>query len=180
MKSIIAICSAACIVAGCNSSGCINNQNSLPLAGMYSYATLTQVSIPGLTIGGVGAPDDSLIVNKGTVSSAYLPFRSTQSETSFFFHYNQEGIDNDAFNDTITFAYSSLPYFASEECGAMYRYKITDIIYTKHLIDSVGILDSVITNIDRERIRIYFRSATDDEVTGDEENDNNQTQQAEE
>lgn len=180
MKSIIAICAAACILAGCNSSGCINNQNSLPLAGMYSYATLTQVSIPGLTIGGVGAPDDSLIVNKGTVSSAYLPFRSTQSETAFFFHYNQEGIDNDAFNDTITFAYTSFPYFASEECGAMYRYKITDVIYTNHLIDSVGIVDSVITNIDRERIRIYFRSATDDDETEEGENDNNQPQQAEE
>lgn len=181
LKSIITICAAACILAGCNSSGCINNQNSLPLAGMYSYATLTTVAIPGLTVGGVGAPGDSLIASNGTVSSVYLPFRSTQDETSFFFHYNQEGIDSDAFNDTLTFSYSSIPYFASEECGAMYRYKITSVAYTTHLIDSVGIVDSLITNIDRERIRIYFRSAdNDDEESDSEENDdNNQSQEAE-
>ena len=63
----------------------------------------------------------------------------------------------------------------------MYRYKITSVTYTTHLIDSVGIVDSLITNIDRERIRIYFRSAdNDDEESDSEENDdNNQSQEAE-
>lgn len=162
---------AAC-VAGCNSSGCINNQNSLPLAGFYSYADLSSVSIPGLTVGGVGAPNDSLIVDSSAVQQVYLPFRSQQPSTSFYFHYNQPGLNNDLFNDTLTFVYTSMPYFASEECGAMFRYVITDFSYTRHLIDSVGLVDSVITNIDRERIHIYFRTATtdpDDEDEGDDD-----------
>jgi len=171
LKSISIAVLSAVILAGCNSSGCINNQNSIPLAGFYSYGTFTSISVPGLTVGGVGAPGDSLILNNGNTSSVYLPFRAEHPETSFFFHYNQESIDNDAFNDTLTFTYSSVPYFASEECGAMYRYVITDFTYTKHLIDSVGLLDSVITNVDRERIRIYFRSVTEDEDDGNDENE---------
>lgn len=174
-------------LTGCNSSGCINNQNSIPLAGFYSFTSLTGISVPNLTVGGVGAPGDSLILNNSSASSVYLPFRSQQPETSFFFHYNQEGINDDAFNDTLTFTYSSIPYFASEECGAMFRYIITSYTYTKHLIDSVGLVDSVITNVDRERIRIYFRTATEEENGGnsdatqdDNNNDNTQTQQIKE
>lgn len=179
LKLISTAVLSAVILAGCNSSGCINNQNSIPLAGFYSYGTFASISVPGLTVGGVGAPGDSLIINNGNTSSVYLPFRAEQPETSFFFHYNQESIANDAFNDTLTFTYSSLPYFASEECGAMYRYVITDFTYTRHLIDSVGLLDSIITNVDRERIRIYFRTATDDEDEddGNDENEDTETPQ---
>lgn len=69
----------------------------------------------------------------------------------------------------------------------MFRYIITSYTYTKHLIDSVGLVDSVITNVDRERIRIYFRTATEEENGGnsdatqdDNNNDNTQTQQIKE
>ncbi len=171
LKHIFLIGTLAGIITGCNSSGCINNQNSLPLAGFYSYSSLASISVSQITVGGVGAPGDSLIINNGTSSSVYLPFRAEQPETSFFIHYNQESLDYDAFNDTLTFAYNSIPYFASEECGAMFRYVITSFTYTKHLIDSVGLVDSVITNIDKERIRIYFRTAQDDDESDDENDD---------
>ncbi|MCM1093087.1 MAG: DUF6452 family protein [Bacteroides sp.] len=181
LKYISVAALSAAILSGCNSSGCINNQNSIPLAGFYSYGTFASISVPGLTVGGVGAPGDSLIQENKSTSSVYLPFRAEQPATSFFFHYNQESLDNDAFNDTLTFSYSSIPYFASEECGAMFRYVINDVTYTKHLIDSVGILDSVITNVDRERIRIYFRTATEDDgedtENGDSDDNNNDPQQ---
>lgn len=36
----------------------------------------------------------------------------------------------------------------------MYRFRITDVVYTRHLIDSVGVTDSLITNIDFQRIKI--------------------------
>lgn len=40
----------------------------------------------------------------------------------------------------------------------MYRYSIEKLNYTTHLIDSVGLVDSLITNADIETIRIYFRT----------------------
>ena len=41
----------------------------------------------------------------------------------------------------------------------MYRFRITDVVYTRHLIDSVGVTDSLITNIDFQRIKIFMRTS---------------------
>lgn len=87
--------------------------------------------------------------------------RASKSNTTWCLHYAQEGLDSDEFNDTISFDYESTPYFASEECGAMYTYRITKASTTTHLIDSLVILDSLITNVDLPRIAIYFRTATE-------------------
>ena len=62
----------------------------------------------------------------------------------------------------LTFDYSASPYFASEECGALYYYHIRRLKHTTHLIDSIVITDSLITNADLERIRIYFRTSHDE------------------
>ncbi len=147
-------------LSGCNSSGCLENQSSVPLAGFYSKSTLKEIAIDSVSIGGVGARNDSLIVDNGQgVSSVYLPFRSTSAQTAFFIHYEQKAISSNALNDTITFEYESIPYFVSEECGAMFYYDIHKMTYTKHLVDSVAIIDSLVSNTDVERIRIYFRTS---------------------
>lgn len=145
--------------AGCNTAGCTDNHSSIPLAGFYSMSTLRSITVDSLTIGGVDAPDDSLLVNNSRVSQLTLPFRSIYNSTSFFIHYNQKALDDPRLNDTITFDYDSYPYFASEECGAMYQYRIKGLNYTRHLIDSIGIVDSLICNIDLEQIHIYMRTA---------------------
>lgn len=151
----------ATVTAGCNTSGCTDNQSSLPLAGFYSSTTKQAITLRTVEIGGVGAPGDSLLYTSGTeLSQVYLPFRSQFDNTSYCIHYTQEGLEDPALNDTISFAYTSQPYFASEECGAMLRYDITGLSYTNHLIDSVVVTDPVITNTDTERIRIYFRTSS--------------------
>lgn len=164
MKSILVISSMAllltALLAGCNTSGCYDNQNSIPLAKFYSYQTKAAIAVDSISIGGVDAPNDSLLINNGSdVNSVYLPLRSTQSATAYFIHYEQKALSDPRFNDTITFHYTSIPYFVSEECGAMFRYSISSYSYTRHLIDSVGIIDTLITNADIERIRIYFRTS---------------------
>ncbi|MCC8070628.1 MAG: DUF6452 family protein [Bacteroidales bacterium] len=160
----MAIAISLCLAAGCNTSGCLENQNSIPLAGFYSSSTLTAISIDSVAIGGVGAPRDSLLSTGATaISQLYLPFRATDSSTSYFFRYISQGLNYDFLVDTITFTYDTHLYFASEECGAMYRYYITEMTHTTHLIDSVAITDSLVTNLDVERIKIFFRTANPDE-----------------
>lgn len=44
----------------------------------------------------------------------------------------------------------------------MYHYKVTRFTYTRHLIDSVAMTDSLITNVDRETIKIFFRTASEE------------------
>lgn len=155
------------LLPACNNQGCTDNHNALPLMGFYAIGTDENgkrveeaISLDSLDIGGVGAPGDSLLVASGQrVGQLYLPFRYHSEQTAFFFsyHYKAQGIDKPVFNDTITFTYDSEPYFASEECGAMYRYRIRRVVYTRHLIDSVAVSDSVITNVERERMKVFFR-----------------------
>ena len=157
------------LTAGCNTTGCLDNQNSIPLAGFYDSGTGAEVALNIVQIHGVGAPGDSILVAGGTsAKQVYLPMRSTMPSTTWCFHYTQMGIDYDDFNDTIAFDYTSTPYFASEECGAIYHYHIDKCRYTTHLIDSVVIADSLITNVDQVRIKIYFRIAS----AGDDQNQN--------
>lgn len=155
----VIIAAVAVITPGCNTAGCTDNHSSIALAGFYSMSTLKAITVDSLTIGGVGAPDDSLLVDSARVSKLVLPLRSTDKTTSFFIHYNQKLLNDPRLNDTLTFDYDSYPYFASEECGAMYQYRITRVAYTRHLVDSVGIVDSLISNLDLEQIHIYMRTA---------------------
>lgn len=154
---LVAVC-GLCAGYGCNSTGCTDNQSSLPLAGFYS-ADGQAISLSNIEVGGVGAPGDSLLYPSGTAySSIYLPFRANSDNTSYYFHYTQDGLDDNAFNDTISFTYSSRPFFASEECGAMLEYTIKSMSFTNHLIKNIEIVDTVITNTDIQRIKIFFRT----------------------
>lgn len=147
------------MMSSCNTSGCTDNQSSLPLAGFYSSSTGTSVSVSDIDISGIGAPGDSVLYPSGTArSTVFLPFRSSKESTSYCFHYTSEGINNPELNDTLTFRYTSKPFFASEECGAVLNYTITEYSYTTHIIDSVVVADSLITNTNIERIKIYFRT----------------------
>lgn len=164
-RIILPAAAAAMIVAGgCNTSGCLENRNSIPLAGFYSYGTGDAIAIDSLAVGGIGAPGDSLLLAPGRASQqVYLPLRSSATETAFFIAYEQRDLRSTP-PDTITLTYSSEPRFVSEDCGAMYYYRLRRVGHTRHLIDSVGVADSLITNTDIERLRIYFRTAEPDET----------------
>lgn len=166
MRRLLLIPLAALVLEGCNSVGCTDNQNSIPLAGFYSMATFESISLDSLAIGGVGAPGDSLLQGPfDRRSQVYLPLRSSQPETEFCISYRQKALDRPELNDTLRFTYTAIPFFASEDCGAIFHYRITRLSYTRHLIDSVGLLDSTITNVERETVRIYFRTSEPDDDT---------------
>lgn len=149
-------------LTGCNTAGCTDNHSALPMMGFYNMATQSPVILDSLELGGVGAPDDSLLIKSGSsVQWLYFPLRFDSEQTSFRFHYDykEQGLDKPELDDILTIRYTSEPYFASEECGAFYVYRVTGISYTKHLIDSVAVVDSVINNIDMERFKVFFRIA---------------------
>lgn len=117
------------------------------------------IAVNEVEIGGVGAPNDSLLVSSSqSVGEVYLPLRHTADYTSFFFRYTSEELNTPSLVDTLSLGYTSEPYFASEECGAVYRYNIRTLSYTRHIIDSIGLLDSVVNNANLQRMHIYFRT----------------------
>lgn len=162
---VLALCR---VLSACSDTGCLDNRSSIPLAGFYSYQTGQKLTVDSVEIGGVNAPNDSLLMKAGEkYSSIYLPFRFEFDNTSFYIRYVSKELNFPWLVDTISFRYTSEPYFASEDCGAMYRYHIEKMTYTTHLIDSVAVADSLITNIDTERIKIFFRTAeVDEDETG--------------
>lgn len=148
-SALAAVCLAAAL-AGCSSDGCQHNRSSIPMAGFYDFASREPLNVSGLAVSGVGAPGDSLLLDADTNShQVYLPFRGSQPTADFRFAYG-------AFADHVEFTYESYPYFDGEECGAMWRYRITGVRWSGLLIDSVAVTDSLITNIERERIMIFI------------------------
>lgn len=159
-KQVISVFAALAALAGCNTSGCLDNQSALPLAEFYSSATGAVVSVDSLEVVGVGAPDgDVLSEATPAKSQLYLPMRSTHTSTSWRLIYRQKALAAAGVEDEVGFDYESIPYFASEECGATYRYRITRVHYTTNVVDSVVLTDSLITNVDRATIRIYFHTS---------------------
>lgn len=153
------------LASSCASNGCTDNRSSLPFAGFYAAGTGSTIALDSLDIGGIGAPADSLMLAAGeTATQVYLPLRSRQSSTAFFIAYRYKDLDFEAINDTLTFEYDATPYFASEECGAMMQYRITRLLYTRHILDSIAIVpdDSVINNADVENLRLYFKTTSAD------------------
>lgn len=144
-------------VAGCNTTGCLENRNSVPLAGFYASGTGDKIQVLNVQINGLGNDTVAILEPTQRVSQVYLPMRSTQPSTTWVISYKDEALDGPEYNDTLSFHYDSEPYFASEECGVIYKYRIRQLDVTDHLIDSVVLADSVITNVDIEQIRIYFR-----------------------
>ena len=162
IQSVLALLAAATFAA-CSSSGCLDNGSSIPLAGFYDSATGKGVSLSSITVHGVDAPADSALIRPGTAASQlYLPMHAGHPSTTWVLEYADEPIASPEYNDTITLAYESIPYFASEDCGAMYCYRVNSVKHTTHLVDSVVMVDSLITNVDIERIKIYFRTAQEE------------------
>lgn len=151
------------ILLGCNSTGCLENRSSIPKAGFYNSED-RQISLDSISIAGIGAGTEEPINKPGTsISSISLPMRSTKESTTWELGYKWKYLARGTMADTISFDYESMPYFASEECGVIYRYHITHMRYTTHLVDSIILVDSLITNIDTEQIKIYFRTQSTDE-----------------
>lgn len=160
LLSIISALVLAAVATGCNSAGCSDNGSAIPLAGFYSSSTAQAVSLDSLAIFGLGAPIDSALCRPGAaISQIYLPMRPDFESTVWKIEYKNKSLDFEENYDTIRLDYRSIPYFASEDCGAMYCYRLRALTHTTHLIDSVTVTDSLFTNADRETIRIYFRTA---------------------
>lgn len=149
-------------LASCSNDECLENKNSLPLAGFYSSEeTPRAVSLDSISIYGIGVPGDSILHDSVSgLSQSYLPFRIDQPETKYVISYLSGLLGVYHISDTITFHYDIVPWFVSSACGAVYDYKMTSIETTHHVIDSVTCPDEVITNVNSENLKIYFRVST--------------------
>lgn len=160
----ISVCVASVslfMTAGCADDECTQNKNSLPLAGFYSSSENPEaISLDLISVFGIDAPGDSLLLDSANVSEVYLPFDLDSDESRFVIRY--ERFKNPAghiLTDTVTFHYESIPWFSSYGCGVIYKFDIKDISSTHTFIDSVSCPGNIIDNKNIQNIRIYFRTS---------------------
>lgn len=174
-----AVAALALSVQSCTTSMCTDNRNSIPEAGFYNVDTGEAVNVVGVSIGGIGAPNDSLLYDNQTVQLVYLPLRPDAEVTSFRFHFSSddttdpdtgEVMPDHTHDDIVTFYYSSTPYFEGEECGAILHYFIDRVDFTPdgHIAD-IQLIDPNVTNEHKEYLRIYFHVVATDPGGGESE-----------
>lgn len=156
--AIIALVAAALLTA-CDDGTCNDNGSSLPLAAFYADGNATTpVTVSYLTVRGIDAPGDSLLVDNQALSQLYLPLRATVNATQYAIsHYVTDTGSSTLVTDTLSLAYRAIPYFHSEECGAMYNFEITSLDHTTHGIDSVTLTTPLITNAVQVSIKIFVK-----------------------
>lgn len=146
------------LFAMCANDECLDNKNSLPLAGFYAATEKAPaLRVDSLTVYGVGAPGDSVLLDCQSASELYLPFRIDQEETTFVFRYDNKAAAELGLEDRITFRYDIKPMFTGASCGMIYEYEMREIETTHVFIDSITCPDGLIDNTAVQNIRVYFR-----------------------
>ena len=165
---------AAAVFVSCSDDTCYDQRSALPTARFYYKGGTTAVAVSGLTVGGIGAAGDSLIVDSTTVSEFYMPLAPHETECRYFLRFTiaQEGVDSETgetvttyghLTDTLTVQYTAKPYFASRECGAMFYFDIANLTTTRHILDSVAVVTPTITNVSRENFRLFLPNDDNDD-----------------
>jgi len=157
---IAALSVALCAAAGfqsCNTAGCTELRSATPRADFYSTFTEKELTVDSLIITGIGARGDSALLVPGEKArTVYLPMRAGQNTVSWKIEYAWKAYAEEGIADTLTIDYDRIEWFAGEECGAMFKYHIRQIDFTRNLIDSIAIPDSMVINVDRPTYEIYF------------------------
>lgn len=107
-----------------------------------SGATITST----VTISGIGM--ENTLYSDTTLTELLLPL-STNDTTSFV-------ISFDSTIDTVTFIHETSMKYASMETGFYYEYKLRNIDFSMHRIDSILITDSLVTKTWHENIKLYI------------------------
>lgn len=117
--SASAVMLAVVALSGCSNDECLDNKNSLPLAGFYSSTTTpASISLDSISIYGIGAPGDSVLHDSVRgLSQSYLPFRIDEGTTRYVIRYLSGLLGRYGIADTITFEYDPVPFFRARHVG---------------------------------------------------------------
>lgn len=164
----------ALTIGGCNTSGCLDSQSSIPQAA-FRGSDGEAVAIDSLEIGGVKAPHDTLLNSSmRAISTIYLPLRSASDRAAYFIRYCRSDLAALGVTDTVWISYTSRTEFVSEECGINYLYDITSCTSTHYLIEKVEVTDPTISSSATPSVLIYFHTvAVEPDTPEDTENPDN-------
>lgn len=134
---------------------CEDENRTAVVVNFYSISTDLQITVPKMTIRGVG--NDSVLYRVKDLSSALCPLNPAGDTTKYIFQNDTNGID------TVTFIYTRHNGFISSECGCVSFAEIASVDTTTHAIRNIKITNPSVTTvsyrqgvINAENIRIYY------------------------
>lgn len=142
----------------CEEENCSLAGRSMINGNLYKIDPETNVvekdTLASLTVTAIDT--DSVIINNQTnVMDISLPLRYTSDYTVLVFNYNDE--ENSTLNDTVYLKQNNTPFFESMKCGYTMTQVLTGVEYTKHMIDSIYILNPNANVNGTENLKIFYR-----------------------
>lgn len=163
MKKIFALLSPflmyCLLTQSCGESDCSLSTISQARFDFLDSKTNKNVALTnGVMISGIATINNSAIVDtlfNQAESYMTLPLSYT-NQTTYVMHYSE------TLRDTIWLTHKNIPFVGDIECGSMMYYKIEDLNYTTHVLDSVTLVNPEINNEEKKNFNIYYH-ATDSE-----------------
>lgn len=119
----------------------------------YEAATVNKIKEP-YTLDEISVTafrTDSVLINKMTETDDFsLPLNYTEDTTKLVLHYTNE------ITDTILMKHVNTPYFVSMDCGYQMKQTITDVTYTKHMLDSIYLYNNELGIYATENLQLYY------------------------
>ncbi|HAG17302.1 MAG TPA: hypothetical protein DCG69_12390 [Bacteroidales bacterium] len=141
-------------------SSCLKNEICVPLdirvkANIYTIETVNQDQfllthkLDIDTLYAIGIAEKFIVLNESELSEFYLPLDNAHDQSSFVL--NVGGL-----KDTIRIEYNKELLLNSIKCGVYYRYSITNLSYTTHLLKEIRILNPEIDVVSTENIQVVY------------------------
>jgi hypothetical protein len=133
----------------CTPQSCTEETKSLVNGTFYKNGTDSIKAADSLTVYGLGR-DTSKIYDKSlNIKTIQIPLDASVGTCGFVFKVN--GI-----TDTMTLTYKSYPHLISKECGYTYYHILDSYTVTGNTVDTIIFMNSRITTINEENIRIFY------------------------
>lgn len=135
----------------CEGEGvCTQSVLSVVNAGFYAWDGEQEVGvfIDDFTLQGEG--QDSLLYDrKNSVSSFRFPMDMNAISSTMI-------LQADSLVDTLVFHYTVVPVLVSYECGFTNTFKMSGLTYTRHLIDSISLINNIANPENEENLKIFL------------------------
>lgn len=135
----------------CTPEACFEETDSSVKAIFCLKTTKKRLAPDSLTVYGLNMELNMLYNNVKSPAMALLPLNIATGNCSYIININGK-------SDTIEFHYNSYPHIISKECGYTFYHNLNadSLIYSRNIIDSIGIVKEIVTNKNEENIRIYY------------------------
>jgi hypothetical protein len=145
----IIIAGLSLFLFSCTPQPCQENTVAYVHASLYDKATEGLRAPDSLTMWGIGVDTTKLYDKAPNIQPALMPLDASTGNCVFVVRIN--GV-----TDTVKFWYNSFPHLVSKECGYTFYHAIDSLAFTTNKIDTILIINSRITLINEEYIRIFY------------------------